>query len=85
METENKLRECEVLIQIPITSEEQLGHLFKAGTELRKAGVTFDTGCGCGMRDWEFDWSLKGAKVLFKKFSDGKLPSGKPIKQDGCE
>lgn len=74
------LKEAEVLIQIPITSKEQLEHLFKAGEELNKAGVTFDTGCGCGMRDWEFDWSLKGAKVLFKKFSDGKLPSGKPIK-----
>ena len=59
-------------------------HLFNAGEELAKAGVSFDTGCGCSdgkrtVRDWEFDWSLKGAKVLFKKFSDGKLPSGKPI------
>ena len=71
------MKEVEVLIQFPITSKEQLEHLFKAGEELAKAGVTFDTGVGGGMRDWEFDWSLKGAKVLFKKFSDGKLPSGK--------
>ena len=75
----NKLKQCEVLIRIPITSDEQLKHIFKAGEELTKAGVTFDTGCGCGNRDWEFDWSLKGAEVLFKKFSDGKLPSGKLI------
>jgi len=73
------VKECEVLIQFPITSKEQLEHLFNAGDELRKAGVTFDTGAGCGKRDWEFDWSLRGAKVLFKRFSDGKLPSGKPI------
>jgi len=68
------MKQAEVLIQIPITSDEQLGHLFKAEDELLKAGVTFDTGCGCDMRDWEFDYSLKGATVLFKKFSDGSLP-----------
>lgn len=73
------MEKCEVLIQIPITSEEQLDHLFEAEKHLREAGVSFDTGCGCGMRDWKFDWSLAGANVLFKKISDGKVPSGKPI------
>ena len=73
------MERCEALIQIPITSKEQLAHLFEAEKHLSRAGVTFDTGAGCGMRDWEFDWSLKGATVLFKKNYDGNLPSGKPI------
>ncbi len=76
-------KEAEVLIQIPTAqmSEEQRKHLAEAENQLFKAGVTFDTGMDLGsrVRDWEFDWSLKGAKVLFKKFSDNKLPSGKPI------
>ena len=72
METtcERGLKECEVLISIPIKNKEQLEHIFKAGEELSKAGVVFDTGAGCGMRDWEFDWSLKGAKVYFKRFKE---------------
>lgn len=43
--------------------EEGLKHLFKAEGELRKVGIHFDTGCGCGYRDWELDWSLKGAEL----------------------
>lgn len=26
----------------------------------RELGITFDTGAGCGGRDWEWDWSLEG-------------------------
>ncbi len=78
-------KEAEVLIQIPTAemSEEQHSHLREAEKHLSEAGVSFDTGMDLGsrIRDWEFDWSLKGAKVLFKKFSDGKLPSGKPISE----
>ncbi len=73
------MKQCEVLIRFPDLTNEQRGHLYKAATELSRAGVYFDTGVGCRGNDWEFDWSLKGANVLFKKFSDGKLPSGKPI------
>jgi len=72
------MKECEVLIQIPITSEEQLEHIFKAGEELSKAGIKFDTGYGCGNRDWEFDWSLSGAKVLFKKIKEDKVSNSMP-------
>ena len=77
------MEQAEVLIQIPFGDEEQRKNLRKAETYLRKAGISFDTGSciGSGLRDWEFDWSLKGATVYFKKFSDGLLPSGKPISE----
>lgn len=44
-------------------------HLYKAEHELLKAGVSFDTGYHfpTKTRDWELDWSLKGAKVNIKK------------------
>ena len=74
------MKEAEVLIRFPNLTDEQRGHLYKASNELDLAGVTFDTGVGCEGNDWEFDWSLKGANVYFKKFSDGKLPLGEPIK-----
>jgi len=45
----------------------QLEALFQAETLLRQAGVSFDTGYGCGGRDWEWDWSLKGAYVKLRK------------------
>ena len=66
------LEECEVKIKIPIDkfTDEQWKHLYKAEDELGKIGIKFDTGCGCGHRDWEFDWSLSGAKVLFKRLKD---------------
>jgi len=46
----------------------QMTHLHKAEVELSKAGVSFDTGYDfCeSRRDWEFDWSLKGAIVKTK-------------------
>lgn len=66
------MEKCEVLIRFPNLTGEQRRHLYKAEDELGMAGVTFDTGVGCEGRDWEFDWSLHGADVLFKKISDGK-------------
>ena len=67
---EAEVKEAEVLIKFPSPTEEQILHLFNAQDELAKAGVSFDTGSGCGSRDWEFDWSLKGAKVYFKRFKE---------------
>ena len=42
-----------------------------AYAEMRKAmrnmGIEFDTGMGCGGRDWEWDWSLSGPlRVKFR-------------------
>jgi len=47
----------------------QMEHLHKAESELGKAGVTFGTGYDFEekRRDWEFDWSLKGARVQVKE------------------
>jgi len=49
-------------------TEDQLKHIHKAEDELAKAGVTFDTGSNLDngkiiSRDWELDWSLKGAII----------------------
>lgn len=50
-------------------TEEQWKHLRKAEKELYKAGVSFDTGYDFEekRRDWEFDWSLRGAQVKARK------------------
>jgi len=50
-------------LTIPARSKAKLGHIFAAEKELRRAGVTFDTGYGSGKRDWELDWSLRGASL----------------------
>ena len=59
----------EVRIEFAGLSKEQTKHLYKARKELGKTGVDFDSGYNhvTGSRDWEFDWSLKGAKVVLKK------------------
>lgn len=50
-------------------TEEQLKHIYKAEDELSKAGVDFDVGHNLEngqiiTRDWELDWSLKGAEII---------------------
>ena len=46
----------------------QLKHLHRAEEHLSKAGISFDTGYDFKekRRDWEFDWSLEGAKIKEK-------------------
>lgn len=49
-------------------TKEQLEHIYKAEDELAEAGVTFDVGKSLSdgvvlSRDWELDWSLKGAEI----------------------
>lgn len=58
----------EARIEFYNLEEEQMKHLFRAEKELIKAGVHFDTGYDYQekRRVWEFDWSLKGAKVRKK-------------------
>lgn len=57
-----------VRIQFVGLSKKQMEHLHKAEYELLEAGVSFDTGYDFEeqRRDWEFDWSLKGARVNIK-------------------
>jgi aminopeptidase-like protein len=47
-------------LKIPV-NEDNIEKIFEAERLLRELGITFDTGYGCGVRDWELDWSLKGA------------------------
>ncbi len=58
----------EVTIEFNNLSAEHLTHLLKAEDELALAGLKFDRGHDSlwKKRVWEFDWSLKGAKVVEK-------------------
>lgn len=58
----------DIRIEFKDLTKKQMEHLHKAEDELGKAGVSFDTGFNfmTNTRDWEFDWSLKGAKVVAK-------------------
>ena len=57
-------------------TEEALKHIYNAEDELSKAGVTFDVGKSIDddgkilTRDWELDWSLHGASIVFIKFKE---------------
>ena len=70
MVCETQYKECEVVIKIPKTTKEAHKHIFNAIRELREAGIQFDTGYGPEAYDMEFDWSLSGATVYFKRFKD---------------
>jgi hypothetical protein len=65
------MKEVEVLIQFDLTQldKEKRDKLNKVEKLLRDIGISFDTGSGCGGRDWEWDWSLKGpVKVFVKRY-----------------
>ena len=62
-----KSRECEALVEFRPETREQWEALYKAESHLADAGVRFDKGGGLGARDWEMDWSLRGARVFFKR------------------
>lgn len=64
------MREAEVSIRFSPRSRRQVKHLYGAAGELSKAGVFFDTGVGAKGNDWEFDWSLRGAKVFLRRYRD---------------
>ena len=71
------MKEAEVRLVFENPTKEQLSHLSNAQDELSKAGVSFDSGSAsdckgsCHSRDWEWDWSLSGAKVKFVRFVKG--------------
>jgi len=44
-----------VSVSIPV---EFLHEAFELESELCDMGISFDTGCGFGFRDWELDWSF---------------------------
>lgn len=49
----------EVRVQFPL-SEETLQATHELREIFTKMGISFDTGGGCGTRDWEWDYSLRG-------------------------
>ena len=52
--------------RIPVRSLAKFKKIYAAEDALRRAGVSFDTEYGQGHRDWELDWSLKGAELQDK-------------------
>ena len=66
----------EATLVIPAKGDvrEQIEHVHNAELELEKAGVTFDSGHLMDKKkwikqhDWELDYSLKGAKLVFRRF-----------------
>lgn len=50
-------------INMTLMSDEDRKKVYQAERLLKEAGVGFDSGSGCGCRDWELDWSLSGARV----------------------
>lgn len=69
-ECKTELKPCEVVIRFKV-SKDKMDDMYKAIAALNKLGVRFDTGgtlTNPVIYDWEFDWSLKGAKVYFKRF-----------------
>ena len=53
-------------IDMRLMTPEQQEAVWQASALLRQAGLWFDTGFGCGQRDWELDWSLSGAFLAVK-------------------
>ena len=54
---------CPTTLKFTVKDKEALDHLFEAERHLNQAGISFDTGSSGSDRDWELDWSLKGAKL----------------------
>ena len=48
-------------IDMTLLGEEEREKIYKAENLLHEVGIHFDTGSGCGCRDWKLDWSLGGA------------------------
>jgi len=59
-----------VRLQFPIgTMEEpEKAKVLQAMSLLKEAGLSFDTGFGGGVMDWEWDWSLHGAVATVRTF-----------------
>lgn len=58
----------DVGIGIACPDDESLRKVFAVEKCLHEMGIHFDTGFGCGQRDWEMDYSLSGPiEIYFKK------------------
>lgn len=54
-------------IDMTLMSEEDRKRVYMAEHLLKEVGVRFDSGSGCGGRDWELDWSLRGAFLAVRR------------------
>lgn len=63
-----------VHVNIPFTKSQSMGRIFSLERKLPK-NVSFDSGSDFKSRDWELDWSLKGArpKTLLKILREHKI------------
>lgn len=52
------------------TSKEEACKIQEKQEELRQYGISFDSGGGCGGRDWEIDWSFGLNPVNSKHIQD---------------
>ena len=57
-------------LKIPVGDKKKLDNILKAEFFLMEAGISFDTGTGFGFRDWELDWSLKGAELVIRTVAE---------------
>ena len=75
-------KEINPTLVVPIKSKEQLEHLFKAQSQLIKAGVTFDSGTRLSprQRHWELDWSLKGGSMKNPRKRELSVPEKHQLK-----
>lgn len=61
-------RGIEITMSVDLSrkSKDEVDAFWKALEYFRKAGIKFDTSCGCQF-DMELDWSLKGAKIVCRR------------------
>jgi len=57
MTKENKKQECEVNIHFSVPKD-KLEYILNAEKELRKAGISFDTGASMCSKNFERDWEF---------------------------
>ena len=84
-----KLKNPRATLQFPIKAgTPKWRHLIEAEKHLHKAGVSFDTGYAIQehIRDWELDWSLKGAKLTHvEEMKSDKQEKKTPEKKVGMK
>ena len=66
---DDHVHDVDVRIQFPVDGD-KLDLLSRAMGLMREAGIGFDSGYDGVCLNWEFDWSLKGAYVKFRRTVD---------------
>jgi hypothetical protein len=61
-----------VVVTIPFATDEQRTKVQAVEQALGEAGIHFDRGTCGTVRDWYWDWSLKGCRVVMSKKQPGR-------------